>query len=141
MISARQLRLSRILTILYVIAVLWLCLADFSQGPTIFDKTLWGVGVDKIVHGLMFLPFPVLTFFSFFVARPRSKTALMGFIALSAAMGMAFGGGIELLQGWLTDVRSCELADFRADVIGVAEGEVIVLLLAFQWKRRRQTEH
>lgn len=42
--------------------------------------------------------------------------------------GCLIGGGIELIQG-LTDYRSCDIMDFRADATGLVIGSLITLFI------------
>ena len=55
---------ARILFLLYLVAICILCFGKFS-GSSDFPTSLLGIPSDKIVHFLMFLPFPILAFFAF----------------------------------------------------------------------------
>ena len=55
--SQKQKIAFRILFFLYIAAVLYLCFGRFDNAPSI-ELNLWGIPTDKIVHFLMFFPFP-----------------------------------------------------------------------------------
>ena len=62
--TRRQLQWARILFGLYLVAVAVLCFARFPESEDV-PKSLLGIPMDKIVHFLMFFPFPVLTYLAF----------------------------------------------------------------------------
>ena len=62
--TPRQLKYARILFAVYLAAVLVLCFGKFPSSEDV-PKYLWGIPTDKIVHFLMFLPFPVLAYLAF----------------------------------------------------------------------------
>ena len=75
----------------------------------------------------MFLPFPILAYSTFchkIQSRKKSVSAIVGFFIA----GCLIGGGIELIQG-LTDYRSCDIMDFRADATGLVIGSLITLFI------------
>lgn len=74
---------------------------------------------DKLVHGVTFL---VLTLIGL-----RAYPARVLLIVLLLA---ALGGGIEIAQGYVVG-RSQELADFYADLIGIATGVVLSVVISF----------
>ena len=57
--------ISRILLILYVIAVGILCFSRFNTGIDL-SSTWFGIPKDKVVHFTMFLPYPILMYAAFF---------------------------------------------------------------------------
>ena len=92
-----------------LVVVIALALAP-PQVPT--PTTGW----DKANHALTFAALALLGFASY----PQRKSAVL------AAL-LAYGGGIELLQG-LTDYRTAEWLDWAADAVGLALGAVLMRL-------------
>ena len=86
---------------------------------------LWGIGVDKFVHFLMFLPFPILAYYSF------SKEAK--FVILLA--GCIFALATECVQG-MSEYRSFELGALAADMLGLISGSTITLIIYKRTNRK-----
>ena len=76
-------------------------------------------GVDKVVHGLMFL---VL---AWCLNRDISRRKLLVAAVAAFALATAYGGLIEVLQGTMQLGRSADVLDFVADVAGAAIGAII----------------
>ena len=109
----------RILTILYLGAVALLCFANFNNLPDV-QKTFLGIPADKIVHFLMFLPFPILAFWSLRLRRKGLVKTLLVLVAIFI-VGCLIAWGTEYVQSKLP-YRDMDLLDFRADRIGLAVG-------------------
>lgn len=117
--------LSWIIFLAYLTSILLLCLLDFSSVPEVKPEWL-GIPTDKIVHFIMFFPFPILMTMVFGKTGWELKTFL-AFITLTLAAGVLAGGIIELLQAE-TGYRSCDINDFRADSLGVASGAILTVI-------------
>lgn len=109
---------------IYLIAVAFVCFMKPSSLPEIDIKTFLGIPIDKCLHFLMFLPYPILACMTFMRITGSLGRNLLILIAI-----MAIGGGIaygtELIQAQ-TGYRSYEIADFYADIIGLATGSIPV---------------
>lgn len=117
--------LSRIIFLVYLTSILLLCLLDFNSVPEV--KQEWfGIPTDKIVHFIMFFPFPILMTMVFGKTGWKLKTFLI-FITVTVVAGALAGGIIELLQAE-TGYRSCDINDFRADSLGVASGAILTVI-------------
>ena len=128
--------LSRLLLILYIISVCLLCFLNF--GPETDMSAEWfGIPKDKIAHFLMFFPYPALITLVFCKAG-WSPVKFIGFLLAVLAGGVFIGGGIELIQG-LTDYRSCDINDFRANCLGLFAGSVATLILWLAVQGRKKT--
>jgi len=114
----------RILFLLYLAAILCLCFMTVSNVQSI-PWTIWGIPTDKFVHFWMFVPFPFLSYWSFYNKRGQLGR-LIGFLLLTIVAGMVLGGAIEIVQGMLV-YRSRDLMDFRADTIGIAVSVFVLL--------------
>lgn len=119
----------RILTVLYLGTLAVLCFANFNNVQEV-QHTLWGIPADKIVHFLMFMPFPVLAFWSLTMKRLSLPKTFLAF-AVIFAVGCLIAWGTEYVQG-LLPYRQMDSEDFRADRIGLACGTLIAfVVLAF----------
>ncbi|MBP5720537.1 MAG: VanZ family protein [Bacteroidales bacterium] len=118
--------LFRILTVVYLVAVAVLCFANFGSEREM-PLSILGIPTDKIAHFLMFLPFPVVAFFSF----PLKKAGVLKSILLIVAMfvvGCLLAWGTEYVQSKLP-YRTMDPADFKADGLGLICGSVGTFLI------------
>ena len=123
--TRRQLVIARILFAMYLVAVAVLCFGKFESSQDM-PRELWGIPTDKVVHFLMFFPFPALAYLAFDRYKGnRSSSFLWAGVAFLA--GCAYAAVTELIQSRLS-YRSGDPADFKADAIALAAGSVIVLI-------------
>ena len=124
--TRRQLLIARILFALYLIAVAVLCFGKFESSQDV-PLELWGLPMDKVVHFLMFFPFPLLACLAFGGYRGTPGQAVLktaaGFLA-----GCAFAAGTEWVQTRLP-YRSGDPVDFKADFLALAACSVIILVI------------
>lgn len=118
--------LSRILFVVYITAVAFLCFSTSESLPTL-DKTFLGIPVDKVAHFLMFLPYPLLTFLSF-DHKSKKKWASVGFVFLTFASGVLLAGLTEYIQKFIP-TRAMDVADFNADCIAILISSILVLIV------------
>lgn len=119
--------IARILLILYIITLCTLCFIRIEPGID-FESTWFGLPKDKIVHFLMFLPYPVITYFAF-CKEKRTHISFMLFMVTVIVTGIAIGAATEIIQS-MTSYRSADINDLRADSLGVFAGSLIILLYA-----------
>ena len=131
--TRRQLRWARILFGLYLVAVAVLCFARFPESEDV-PKSLLGIPMDKIVHFLMFFPFPVLAYLAFDRYRGKRRASVLR-AAAALLCGCAFAAVTELVQSRLP-YRSGDPADFRADACALLLSSVLVLILILVQKRK-----
>ena len=115
----------RILFFLYVAAVLLLCFGRFDHAPSV-AKTLLGISTDKVVHFVMFFPFPILAFLAFDQFTDSIKSSLL-FIGATFLVGILLALGTEWGQAHLTRYRSGDAWDLLADTIALTISSLIVL--------------
>ena len=131
--TRRQLIRARILFAVYLAAVAFLCFGRFSNSQDV-PMDLWGIPMDKVVHFLMFFPFPLLACLAFGGYRGTPGQAVLktaaGFLA-----GCAFAAGTEWIQTRLP-YRSGDPVDFQADALALLLSSIIVLLLVLVKKRK-----
>lgn len=121
----------RLLLLIYLAGVCVLCLMHNESIPQV-SFSLWGIPQDKLVHFLMFLPFPVLAEFSFGKRQGRRPVLLR--TALLFLIGMLLAGLTEYLQK-LSGYRTMELLDFVADCTGLAVSCLIILAVKLTGRR------
>lgn len=109
----------------YFAAVLVLCLVRPQQIPAL-SKVIWGIEADKIVHFLMFLPYPLISYIAFRPSGQRKWSHILVVLVL-LALGTGLAMGTEQLQG-LSEYRSYELKDFYADTAGMGFTSLIIIL-------------
>ena len=110
---------------LYLTAVGLLCFMKPSSLPDIGIITLFGIPVDKIVHFLMFLPYPILAGLVF-IDKDRHALVNIFVLLMLAVIGVGIAYGTEIVQLY-SGYRSYEIADFRSDIRGIAAGTVLAI--------------
>ncbi|MBR2064368.1 MAG: VanZ family protein [Bacteroidales bacterium] len=102
---------------LYILLVAYLCFMRPDELPQV-RPDLWGIPIDKVVHSIMFFPYPILAYAAFRpIGMKRSRHIMVLLIILATGAGVAMG--TEKLQG-LSEYRSYEITDFYADMAGMA---------------------
>ena len=91
---------------------------------------LLGLETDKLVHFVMFFPFPLLLFLSLKIS-PRSRWQLFFLVLLAFALGCATGAVTEFIQG-MTPTRVPDIRDFYADVAGCLVSAALTFLFFFR---------
>lgn len=123
----------RVLMLLYIFAVAYLCFNNFHNLPDV-PKQFLDIPIDKVVHFCMFFPFPILGFFSF-DHKKWSKVKTLGVILEVCSYGIIFAGLTELVQSFLP-YRTQDVMDFKADVTAVFLSSVIVLAIELVLRKR-----
>lgn len=123
--TRRQLLVARILLVVYIIAVLVLCFGQFKSTEEI-PRSFLGIPMDKVVHFLMFFPFPFLVFFSFGKRGDKAWKAILKTL-LVFSLGCILAGVTEIVQGEL-GYRSADILDFRADGLSLAIASLTTFL-------------
>ena len=138
MIEGKTPKLFRILLVLYLAGLSYLCLGHFSAPPSI-AKTFLGIDLDKIAHFLMFLPFPLLAAGAF--GRPARSVPrrILRILGIFLA-GCLLAAATETAQS-LTTWRSADPADFRADGIGLAVSTLLLLILSLGHPDTTEDDH
>lgn len=130
---SRRVLFPRILMLLYICTVAFLCFHRFSSLPSI-SQTVLGIPTDKIVHFIMFFPFPVLTVMCIRNA-PKSRSAVIIQGIMAFLIGCLFAILTEYIQTKLY-YRSGDILDFAADAIALALASVISFsILAHRFRK------
>ncbi len=127
-------RISKIVLFLaYVAAVAWLCFGTFKPDPSI-PRTIFNIPTDKVVHFLMFLPFPILSYFAFDRYTEKFWPSVL-WTGVSFLAGILLAAGTELGQAFLTSYRSGDPNDFRADLLALGISSLLVFILDLRKQR------
>ena len=131
--TRRQLTAARIVFAVYLVVLAILCFGNFNDMPSV-EQSLWGIPTDKVFHFLMFIPFPCLAYFAFNRYAEKRRTAVL-WTFVTFFIGIVLAAGTEIGQALLTDWRTGDPLDFRADLIGLGVGTLIVIIIAL-WNHR-----
>lgn len=105
---------------LYLAAVAALCFLRPDSLPSVDKDTFLGIPIDKLLHFLMFLPYPILSAMAF-INNEKSMVSNATTLLILAVTGVGIAYATEIIQ-LHTGYRSYETADFYADSIGIAAG-------------------
>ena len=106
------------LFLVYIAAVLCLCLMNFSDNTPELPQFFLGIPMDKLVHFLMFFAYPATGW----LMLTYNKTLKMrqGFtFPVLLITGLLFAAFTETAQGLFTTYREPDNMDFVADAIGI----------------------
>lgn len=108
-----------------MLAVLFLCFAELGSFNNV-RKEIFNIPVDKVVHFLMFFPFPILAYVSFgrFTKNPLHSLLLsLGLFII----GFLIAIGTEAVQEFLK-YRTGDAKDLMADGLALGISSIIVLI-------------
>ena len=125
----------RILFILYIAGVLFMCFGKFDNAPSV-EINLFGIPTDKLVHFAMFFPFPILAFFAFDRYSETVKSTII-FIAITFIVGALLALATEWGQAHLTSYRSGDRLDLLADTLALALSSVLVAVVDISKQRKK----
>ena len=118
--------LSRILFLLYLAGIAFLCFMHVDKLPDV-QKFIFGIPTDKVVHFGMFLPFPILAYLAYDHLTNKLWSAIL-FALITLLTGLAIAYATEYVQGMLP-YRSMEMADFKADALAISISCVLVFII------------
>ena len=118
-----------VLFLVYLALVAWLCFGNFKPTPSI-PRSLWGIATDKIVHFLMFLPFPILGTLAF------DYRSWWRALAVSMLMANIVAFLFERLQSVLTSHRITDARDLNANLMGITLGLLITIVIGLLAKKK-----
>lgn len=124
----------RIILAAYLLAIAYLCFASSSGLPSIKEWHFF-IPADKVVHFTMFLPFPILGYFSF---RGEGKALQWKLLLCAFAAGCVIACATELIQSAIP-YRDGDIKDFLADLLGLLTGSALQALFCFFSARRSRT--
>lgn len=127
MLNPRSRKTHIALFCIYLAAVAVACFTKPSNLPDMGAGTLMGIPMDKVLHFILFLPFPVLASMS--MTDPKRKPAVnIAVLAVIAAVGIGVAYVTEALQAEL-GYRSYDLKDLYADSLGIITGALATAVI------------
>ena len=108
--------IARIVFLLYLAAVLYLCFGNFSDMSSV-AKHFLGIESDKVVHFLMA-----------FGWRTRNPWHSVLLAVAILALGSIIAAGTELVQD-LIPYRASDIVDFLADFLALCISAVVTLII------------
>lgn len=100
-----------------VAAFIWAAVMLYAACASVQPACMLFPQEDKVLHFLEYAIFALLLYGAF--AHSSNMTVIRKATALTAAVAVAYGGAIELLQSYLP-YRDCSALDFMANCAGVA---------------------
>lgn len=129
----RKTLIYRILLGLYLIAMLVVCFANFSNIPDMgMNDAFLGIPADKWIHFIMFFPFPALSFLAFRNQAKETRQSIIKILIIFIT-GCFLAALTEFIQG-LTSYRDADILDFCADTFGLALCSIIVFIATISKK-------
>ncbi len=116
----------RLVALVYLICLAVLCFGKFQSG-TKLPTEIWGIPADKVVHFFMFLPAPIVFFYSLYKSNGKPLHFAL-FMVLTYVVVLLLAVGIEVGQSF-TDYRSFEVLDIVADVLGLSLGTLFIVIV------------
>lgn len=114
--------------LLYIAAVLCLCLLNLSNTAPELPKFFLGIPMDKLAHFLMFFAYPIAGWLMLTYNKAlRIRTSFIFPVLLIT--GLLFAAFTEMAQGLLTTYRQPDSLDFLADAIGIISGTCLIWAL------------
>ncbi len=119
----------KILFLVYLTMVMFLCFYRFSSGGMDLGKTFLGIRLDRYIHFLMFLPYP---FACWLLLRNSGHFPKLHRLAtiLTLASGLLFAALTEIAQNYLIEGRQGDLLDFAADSAAILLGTALIAIIA-----------
>ncbi len=114
-----------ILLFIYLGAVAYLCFMKPDDLPEV-RPDIFGIPIDKIVHFLMFFPFPIVAYEAFKPKYHKLHIHITVLIILYA-VGVGLAIGTEHIQGML-GYRSEDINDFYYDMAGMGCATLIMII-------------
>ncbi len=118
--------LARILFVMYLACIAFLCFMHVDKLPEV-QKFIFGIPTDKVVHFLMFMPFPILAYLAYDHLTNKVWSAVL-FAVATLVIGCLIAYGTEYVQGRLP-YRSMDIKDFKADALALTISTAAVFII------------
>lgn len=127
----------RTVLLLYLGAIAFLCFSELKGLPSI-HKTFLGIPADKLVHFVMFFPFPWIAY-NAVDRKPKRIADIIAGVVSVCSVGCILAGITEIIQGTLP-YRSEDMLDFATDCIAIGLCGIMILavdIVRFRKKGKR----
>ena len=124
---------ARIAFLVYVGMVVYVCFGHFDDLPDM-SRPIWGIPQDKIIHFIMFFPFPIIAALALDLRPSRYGKAFLEALLLLVC-GLAIAAATEIGQGF-TDYRDPSVWDWVADISALVSSSLLVLTVLLIKVRR-----
>ena len=114
-----------ILFIIYLATLAYCCFGHFGGLPNV-KPYLFGFRIDKVIHFIMFFPFPILFFLAFVPHSDKIWKAVLS-VFLVLLLGCIVAASTEVGQSYTT-YRSGDVKDFEADAISLCISSFFTLI-------------
>lgn len=115
------------LFVLYIAAVFFFCLYNFTRDSIDMSRYIFGIRLDRFFHFLMFLPYPFIGWL-FFHYNKRIKIYKQYRFAVIILTGVLIASFSEAAQELFTTYRDGDPYDLGADLTGLAVGCIILYI-------------
>ena len=113
-----------IIFLLYITSVFFLCFFNPSKIGVELTKHFLGIPLDKILHFILFFPFPITFYFV------MEYTPILNQIKYRLCIGLLLGCIIslltELIQYYFIAGRQGDWLDYIADIIGLSIATILM---------------
>lgn len=127
--------ISFIILCIYIAVVAVLCFMKTDSLPSV-ELYFLGIPMDKIAHFVMFAPFPVLAYMTFWPAK-AGKAGKLGVLMVIIAIGAGMAKATERIQSML-GYRSGDPMDFLSDMTGILAGALVIAAYILLKKENRK---
>mgnify|MGYP003312204321 CR=1 FL=1 len=124
-----------IMLCIYIVVVAVLCFMKTDSLPSV-ELHFLGIPIDKLAHFIMFVPFPVLAYMTFWPTN-AGKPGKMGVLIVIMAAGTGLAKATERIQSMLS-YRTEDPMDFMADMTGILIGSLIIAAYILLKKENRK---
>lgn len=115
--------------LIYVAVIAWLYFATFESNSDL-PPVIMGIPLDKCIHFLMFLPFPVLGTIAF------QKQSWWRTLCWSTFAANIIAFVFESQQHNINPYRYTQAEDLNANLLGITAGLLIMALIGVIYKKK-----
>jgi len=118
--------LFKVLFIIYICMVLFLCLYSFKESDIDLSSYIFGIRADRVAHFVMFFPYP----FSAWLAVKGELRERFGKMshAIVLTSGVILALAAEALQS-LTPARDTDPLDLASNIAAIISASIIIFAL------------
>lgn len=127
MIKLRSRKTYIALFCIYLAAVAVACFTKPSNLPDLGAGTFMNIPMDKILHFILFLPFPVLASMSL-IDPQKDRTANLVILLVISVTGIGIAYATEAIQSQI-GYRAYDMKDLYADSLGIATGALATAMI------------